>query len=315
MASFNGSKYVREQLESFSAQSVVPDEVVICDDGSTDDTVEVISDFMKGAPFKVSLIINENNLGHVQNFAKAMSLCSGDIVFLSDQDDVWFPGKVESVVEVFQQHPNCWVVVHDGDITDARLQLSGQTKMSQIRGGYASVEKVSTGALTAVRTNFLSFALPIPSGISAHDTWLHQLASLFPDRRIIVEKTLQYIRRHDDNTSTWIVNSTSKLNRVDVIRYQAKTKPASDYTDRLTINIGLTSVVNRICRELADQSNLDMLTRVKAGLASERAAIVCRQNLVAHRSFKRKFYACIMLLRGQYSYFNGLRSFARDLTR
>lgn len=315
LATFNGSKYIKKQLESFAAQSTLPSELIICDDGSTDDTVEIISKFKKTAPFIIKIIQNAENLGHVQNFAKAMALCSGDIVFLSDQDDMWFPNKIETVIQVFQQNPNCWVVIHDGELTDGQLVPSGQTKMSQIRRGYGIAERVSTGALSAIRRDLLKFALPIPSGIIAHDTWLHQLASLLTGRRVILEQSLQYIRRHDENTSSWIVNNDRKLSRLDVIRAQAKTAPASDYTDRLALNTGLTNAVKQMYSVQNEPSDLDAALRAKTRLASERKAIYSRQALLEHSSFKRKLYANYMLMSGQYVHFNGIRSFIRDITR
>lgn len=315
LAAFNGEKHIMEQLESFSAQTVLPDELIICDDRSTDCTVELISDFIKRAPFNVKFVINDNNLGHVQNFAKAMSMCKGDIVFLSDQDDMWFPTKIETVMRAFHQDPNLWVVIHDGELTDGNLLPSGQTKMSQIRRGYGTAERVSTGALSAIQRDLLKFALPIPSSIIAHDTWLHQLASLLPGRRVILEQTLQYIRRHNNNTSSWIVNSGSKIGRLDVIRSQAKSPSAYDYANRLSINKGLTNAFENMYGDLSDLSDFHTTQRVRARLASERKAIYSRQGLVGVNSFKRMLYASYMLLSGQYVHFNGIRSFIRDITR
>lgn len=315
MATYNGERFLQEQLNSFAKQSHLPDELVICDDGSTDDTPEIILGFMNTSPFKVNFIQNEQNLGHVQNFAKAMALCSGDIIFLSDQDDMWFPNKIETVIQVFQQYPDCWVVIHDGELTDGQLVSSGQTKMSQIRRGYGTAEKVSTGALSVIRRDLLKFALPIPSSIIAHDTWLHQLASLLPGRRVILEQTLQYIRRHNNNTSSWIVNSGSKISRLDVIRSQAKSEPTYDYTDRLSINKDLTNAFEHMYGDLSDLSDFHATQRVRDRLLSERKAIYSRQALVELNSFKRMLYASYMLLSGQYVHFNGIRSFIRDITR
>jgi len=94
LTTYNGSKYLQQQLDSFLAQSILPDELVVCDDGSTDATCEIIERFKQIAPFEVRLYKNENNLGYAQNFSKALGLCKGDFVFLSDQDDVWLPKKL-----------------------------------------------------------------------------------------------------------------------------------------------------------------------------------------------------------------------------
>lgn len=315
LATYNGARNIKEQLESYAAQSIIPDELIVCDDGSTDETVEIISDFREMAPFEIILINNENNLGHVQNFAKAISLCTGDVVFLSDQDDKWFPSKIESIVRVFHQNPKCWIVIHDGELTDGQLGPSGQTKMTQIQRGYGTAENISTGALSAVRRDLLKYALPIPSGISAHDTWLHKVASILPARRIVLKQTLQYIRRHDKNTSSWVVNSGKKLTRLDVIRDQANTAPAYDYTDRLAINTGLKNAIIKIDKDLKGRSDLRATQRAKMLLARERKAIHSRQTLVGFNWLKRKLYASYMLLTGQYLHFNGIQSFIRDVIR
>ena len=97
MAAFNGEKYIREQLESFGTQTVPPNEVVISDDDSSDKTVEIIEAFKARAKFEVNLLQNEDRIGYIANFANAISQCTGDIIFISDQDDVWFPEKIQKV--------------------------------------------------------------------------------------------------------------------------------------------------------------------------------------------------------------------------
>ena len=89
LATYNGAVYLKEQLESIAAQTRTPDELVISDDQSTDDTLRVIEEFAATAGFPVRLSVNEANLGIAKNFEKAISLCRGDLIFLSDQDDVW----------------------------------------------------------------------------------------------------------------------------------------------------------------------------------------------------------------------------------
>src|SRR6266567_6944512 len=94
MCTYNGARFLREQLESIAAQSRLPDELVVCDDGSTDETVETIKAFVGRAPFAVRLEINSKNLGSTKNFEKAIGLCEGEIIALADQDDVWKPQKL-----------------------------------------------------------------------------------------------------------------------------------------------------------------------------------------------------------------------------
>ena len=97
MTTYNGSKYLKEQLDSFTKQTHLPDELVVTDDGSSDDTLEILENFAKKASFEVLIFRNNTNLGYAMNFGHAIGLCTGDLIFLSDQDDIWFPEKIETV--------------------------------------------------------------------------------------------------------------------------------------------------------------------------------------------------------------------------
>src|SRR5687767_8613501 len=101
LCSYNGAAYIAEQLRSIAEQTLLPEELVICDDGSSDSTVAIIRAFASEAPFKVLLFQNEQKLGVARNFQKALSLCTGDIIAMSDQDDVWMPIKLEKLCGAF----------------------------------------------------------------------------------------------------------------------------------------------------------------------------------------------------------------------
>ena len=120
MAAYNGADYLSEQLSSFLLQTRLPDELVVCDDASSDSTVSIIEEFALRAPFEVRLIKNKQNLGYIRNFEKALSLCQGDLIFLSDQDDVWFPEKVCYIEKFFLKDAARLLVIHDGKLFDYR---------------------------------------------------------------------------------------------------------------------------------------------------------------------------------------------------
>lgn len=104
MTTYNGEKYICEQIESILNQSLKVDEIIVCDDGSSDSTIELL----KRYPVKV--IQNDVNLGYRLNFRKAMELCSGDYIFLCDQDDIWLPNKVEEMMHIMKTHSNMHVL-------------------------------------------------------------------------------------------------------------------------------------------------------------------------------------------------------------
>lgn len=120
LCSYNGSKYIAEQLWSILRQTRLVNEVVVCDDGSGDNTIEIIEHIKQQAPIDIRIYQNESNLGVRANFQKAVNLCKGDIIFLSDQDDIWYPHKVKTIVNWFETQPNKSVVFTNADLIDEK---------------------------------------------------------------------------------------------------------------------------------------------------------------------------------------------------
>lgn len=110
MTTYNGERYIKDQLDSILNQSLAVDEIIICDDGSRDETVKIIKEYEDKYPEVIHLYENESNLGYRLNFKKAMSLCSGDYIFLCDQDDVWKHKKVEQMLAKMQEMPQIQVL-------------------------------------------------------------------------------------------------------------------------------------------------------------------------------------------------------------
>ena len=96
MATYNGERFLRDQLDSLAQQTLLPDELVICDDHSTRFTARIARQFSDEAPFQVRLVVNPVNIGFIRNFEKAVSLCRSDLIFLCDQDDYWSADKIEA---------------------------------------------------------------------------------------------------------------------------------------------------------------------------------------------------------------------------
>lgn len=207
MATYNGAKYLQEQLDSLVKQTRQPDELIICDDGSTDETIAIAQKFLEHTPFNVKVFSNDRNLGYSQNFSRALELCSGDIVFLSDQDDVWHPTKIASMLARFDEEPDAQLLIHDLMYCSANLTPIGQTKIERMSDSFDLQKDYVVGMATAVRSPFLKLCLPVPDIEDvAHDTWLHQCAVAISKKRIMTEVFAQY-RRHDSNAT-----ATSNLN-------------------------------------------------------------------------------------------------------
>ena len=207
MCTYNGEKHIREQLESIIGQTMPPDEIVICDDGSKDHTVDIIRDVLKDWKGKLQLVCNEKNLGFVKNFEKAISLCHGDIIYLSDQDDVWDLHKIEIMDEVFCRNPDVVTVWHDAELVDESLcrlydsfwktTLEFNEKKF-LNGDYSHILEgnVMQGSACAFRKEVFCSAVPFPKH-AFHDEWL-LLVSLLTGRVIPVSKILMKYRQADN---------------------------------------------------------------------------------------------------------------------
>ena len=119
LCTYNGEKYIQEQLESIVNQTLPIDEIVVCDDDSTDSTIQIVKTIAaQYSNIEFKIIINDTNIGVRRNFEKALKLCNGDIKFLSDQDDIWIPTKVEIVIKHFNNNPQKNVIMTDATLID-----------------------------------------------------------------------------------------------------------------------------------------------------------------------------------------------------
>lgn len=313
MATYNGATLLQRQLDSILRQTRQPEELVVCDDGSSDETLEILAEFSQSAPFQVNIYRNSYNLGFTKNFEQALRKCAGDLIFLSDQDDVWLPKKIEFVEKVFQQNPDKLLVIHDGQIVDKNLIGRGVTKFDQVISAYGSADSIVTGTLTALRRDLLKFALPVPDRMQGHDVWLHNIARLL-DSRCVVKKNLQLIVRHDENTSNWVGSSIKKITKWDLWRSEFRTIPATNYSDRLLINECSQARLQYISKTAVGYPIEKILLALRL-LHSEQEALRYRERLVKSNWLKRKVMSIRFFLSGGYRHFNGMRSFLRDLAR
>lgn len=212
MATYNGAEYIEAQLQSFTTQTCLPDELVVSDDGSTDNTVARVETFAKRAPFPVIVVRNRKNLGYAGNFNIALERTTGDLIFLSDQDDVWLPEKLEKILALSQCEPAYLLYMNDALLTDGELNSLNLTKYTQIKSIGLSNESFVMGCCCAIRRELLDFALPIPNGLKGHDNWLVGIADGISAKRIDKD-VLQYYRRHDRNESQFIANRSSPVSR------------------------------------------------------------------------------------------------------
>lgn len=212
IATYNGARFIEEQLASIAHQSRPVDEVVIADDCSSDETVLLAERAAKQLGLGLTLLRGSARLGVVGNFQRAMLACRGDLVFLSDQDDIWYSHKVEAIVSAFSGHPDLLAVFTDAVVVDERrkclheslLALSrlSSAERAKIRAGNAAAvlmtRNVAVGATMAIRSDALHLALPVPEGWY-HDEWIALALSLVGRVGLIDEPLIEY-RQHHANT-------------------------------------------------------------------------------------------------------------------
>lgn len=195
MATYNGAKYLEDQLNSFLLQDLLPDELVVCDDDSTDETIELLQKFSRNAPFSVKIYSNITRLGYAQNFARALSLCTGDYVFLSDQDDVWLNNKISYCIDYFEKNKNTNLLFTNALLVNSNLESLKQTIIDFNKRDNNNPDPNNHGCCVCIRKTFLDIFLPIPSNW-AHDTWLNSCAKLVSCKSITSDVLMLY-RRHE----------------------------------------------------------------------------------------------------------------------
>ena len=208
LCTYNGAKYLDQQLTSLAEQTRPPDELVVCDDRSTDGTLAVLDSFARRANFPVRIFSNEQNLGSTKNFEKAVGLCDGDIIALCDQDDCWLPEKLAKMAAVFEANADIGLVISDSWLAGPNLEKSEQRSwpnlpftpamQRQFREGFGPKMMLRynlvTGAAAAFRADLRDVVLPIPT-CWVHDGWIGFLATAFRQAEAIAEPLLLY-RQH-----------------------------------------------------------------------------------------------------------------------
>jgi glycosyltransferase involved in cell wall biosynthesis len=183
ICTYNGEKYLDEQLASIAEQTRLPDEVVICDDCSTDNTWQILERFKKTAAFPVRIVRNQNNLGVIANFRQAIALCNHDMTALADQDDVWLPDKLKNAEQILlsveepQKTLYCTRLQYV-DATLATLELSSIPVDTDFTN--AIVENSATGCSVVFGDEIKHRFLQAQSNAMVmHDWWLYLVATAF----------------------------------------------------------------------------------------------------------------------------------------
>ena len=222
MTTYNGEKYIVEQLESILDQTYSNLEIIICDDISNDKTVDIIKQYQK-KDSRIKIYINKENLGFKKNFEKAISLCSGEFIALSDQDDIWKKYKIEKLVENIKE---CDLIHSAASLIDENSNIIAIKWLKQDNFKY-SFEKLVfgntiTGCTVLFKKSLLKDFFSIPSGEKYHDWWLALLASKANGIKYIDEPLIYYRQHLLQDTGAKIETKFQKFLRVVIDMFHKK---------------------------------------------------------------------------------------------
>lgn len=198
MATYNGAKYIKEQLDSILCQLGDNDEIIISDDSSKDDTIAIIKAYDDK---RIHLFENQSFHSPIFNFENALKYAKGDYICLSDQDDIWLPNKVNTIKEFLE---SCDLIVSDCKIVDANLDILHESffQLHKSKKGFWRnwTRNSYLGCCMAFRKEVLRYVLPFPEKIAMHDIWIGLLVNLVGKVEFVNTPLVLY-RRHGENAS------------------------------------------------------------------------------------------------------------------
>lgn len=187
ICTYNGEKYILEQLNSILNQSVKVDEIIICDDCSTDKTVEIVNSLVESNPRIIQFHINEETLRVNKNFEKALSLSTGDYIFFSDQDDIWETNKVALILKIFKENPTAQGVFSNAHLIDDEGKKRGSKSLwdnvlfienmiksqKDLYSYISNIRNMVTGATLCIKKGTKDIIFPFPDvKVMYHDEWI-----------------------------------------------------------------------------------------------------------------------------------------------
>lgn len=209
LATYNGEKYILEQLESIKNQTLKPDEVIICDDKSTDNTFSMISEYIKENKLSWLLYVNDNNQGYSRNFSNLIKKAKGDIIFLADQDDIWFLDKIERMSKIIEENQKIsllasnilpFYVGHNPQKINFE-KFRENKKIIKIDDKLKWIKPIRPGCSMCIRPSKFSEYDEIWYDKYPHDCLLWGISVLNDGAYLLNEETIKF-RRHDNNTSS-----------------------------------------------------------------------------------------------------------------
>jgi glycosyltransferase involved in cell wall biosynthesis len=309
MCTYNGERFLAAQLASIAKQTRLPDELVVHDDKSSDNTVAILQEFAQSARFPVRIIENPRNLGYVQNFEAAIRNCDADLIALADQDDVWYPTRLERSELELNTYPKAGLVFSDADLVDDHDRLLGETlwhrlgflgkRKRDLQSGRFVVlakHRFATGATMMLRASLRDRCLPIGSGW-IHDEWIIMIAAAFSEVRPVDQPLIRY-RIHGSQQ----VGLSNKL-----VRHARGTTRAEKHWSRVADS---AQELQQLCDALSAMT-LDTEPEVLPAYRRHLQFLLFRSNLPAPRL--ARLGSIFSWYSGYQAHASGLASVLKDL--
>jgi len=318
MCTFNGARYLSKQLASIATQTRPPDELIVCDDCSEDETVHIVEQFGRTAAFPVRVQVNRATLGSTKNFEQAIKLCEGELVALSDQDDVWQPEKLRRLENALSDSL-VGLAFTNGELVDDSLKAIGKTVWQTLRFGEKEQDlfrrergfevlldhNVATGAAMAFSAEFKDLILPIPDSLShdgvpvLHDWWSALLIAAVSNLSFIDEPLFKYRQHAQQQLGVRPINNPAA-------------QPGM-FDSRLASFQTELSYLSAILERLAERPDFPAGAGVTDRLQSHIAHLETRASLPRGRARRIVPIARELFSRRYHRYSNGLYSAAKDM--
>jgi glycosyltransferase involved in cell wall biosynthesis len=310
MCTFNGERYLREQLDSIARQTLPPSELIVCDDGSVDSTQEIVADFARSIPFQVRFVRNPKNLGSTKNFEKAIGLCAGEFIALSDQDDVWYPNKLAALSAVFASNPSVGGVFSDGELINEQSQLIGkqlwgvfrfnqmqQRQLIRYPTSLLCKRRIVTGCTLMFRTALRSSLLPVPD-LWWHDAWFAWMLVLKSRLLLTPERLVGYRIHSDQQAGIPPIGFLSRCDRSGEAVSRECIRTARQFEE-----------LKAFLEKTPDRPSADLLLNIDGAIRHSRARAILGNNFLSRSKYvlsQFRFYR---------KYSNGMRTMINDLAR
>jgi glycosyltransferase involved in cell wall biosynthesis len=298
MATYNGERFIREQLESLAHQTLLPYELIVRDDASTDRTLCIVEEFSRHAPFRVTIHKNSVRLGYRDNFIQAAGLAKGNWIAFCDQDDVWLPHKLERVLAVVARHSGLVLVIHSAELVDEALKRTGRRfpdiKRRKIIGTleHSRIAHYPGFCCTFSRDllDEVRWDSEDPQNPYIHDQWICFLANVL-GRTCYIPEPLVLYRRHDRT-----VTANHARRPLSMTINDARSASGSDYRKLSQFISGYAELLQRRSRETGSRAVSVKLRRAADHYTRFAGLLQSRAHLYEARGFFTRMETFLALL-------------------